>query len=130
MIDFLGKRKAILIFTVSVLVAGSIISAVRGVTLDTQFTGGVILKYTCDRARRIRKKAAKAVEGVLDRPVSARAGEDFVLGQEKLVLNLEAIRVFHPRSRKVSGGIAGSPAGIKLSVIGNLCGGAISEPGL
>lgn len=86
-IDFLGKRKAIFLFTAAVLVAGTIISAVRGVTLDTQFTGGVILKYTCDKAPDT-GAASEAVEAVLNRPVSAQAGEDFVSGQKKLVLNL------------------------------------------
>lgn len=86
-IDFLGKRKAIFLFTAAVLVTGTIISAVRGVTLDTQFTGGVILKYTCDKAPDT-GAASEAVEAVLNRPVSAQAGEDFVSGQKKLVLNL------------------------------------------
>ena len=98
-IDFLGKRKAIFIFTVSVLAAGSIISAVRGVTLDTQFTGGVILKYTCEGAPDT-EKASKAVEGVLDRPVSAQAGEDFVTGQEKLVLNLGGNQGISPQEQE------------------------------
>ena len=98
-IDFLGKRKAIFIFTVSVLAAGSIISAVRGVTLDTQFTGGVILKYTCEGAPDT-EKASKAVEGVLDRPVSAQAGEDFVSGQEKLVLNLGGNQGISPQEQE------------------------------
>lgn len=98
-IDFLGKRKAILIFTVSVLAAGSIISAVRGVTLDTQFTGGVILKYTCEGTPDT-EKAAKAVEGVLDRPVSAQAGKDFVSGQEKLVLNLGGNQGISPQEQE------------------------------
>ena len=86
-IDFLGKRKAIFLFTAAVLVTGTIISAVRGVTLDTQFTGGVILKYTCDKAPDT-GAASEAVEALLNRPVSAQAGEDFVSGQKKLVLNL------------------------------------------
>lgn len=86
-IDFLGKRKAIFLFTAAVLVTGTIISAVRGVTLDTQFTGGVILKYTCDKAPDT-GAASETVEAVLNRPVSAQAGEDFVSGQKKLVLNL------------------------------------------
>ncbi|RGC28217.1 protein translocase subunit SecD [Hungatella hathewayi] len=98
-IDFLGKRKAIFIFTVSVLAAGSIISAVRGVTLDTQFTGWVILKYTCEGAPDT-EKASKAVEGVLDRPVSAQAGEDFVSGQEKLVLNLGGNQGISPQEQE------------------------------
>lgn len=98
-IDFLGKRKVIFIFTVSVLAAGSIISAVRGVTLDTQFTGGVILKYTCEGAPDT-EKASKAVEGVLDRPVSAQAGEDFVSGQEKLVLNLGGNQGISPQEQE------------------------------
>ncbi|TCS76648.1 protein translocase subunit SecD [Muricomes intestini] len=86
-IDFLGKRKAIFLFTAVVLITGSIISGVRGVTLDTQFTGGVILKYTCEGTPDI-EKAADAAEDVLNRPVSAQLTKDFVSDQNKLVLNL------------------------------------------
>lgn len=85
--DFLGKRKLIFMFTAAVLLTGSVISAARGVTLDTQFTGGVILKYTCEGTPDI-EKTGRAVEKVLNRPVSAQAGEDFVSGQKKLVMNL------------------------------------------
>lgn len=98
-IDFLGKRRAIFIFTVAVLVTGSIISAVRGVTLDTQFTGGVILKYTCEGTPDT-EKAAKDIENILNRPVSAQAGEDFVSGQEKLVLNLGGNQGISPQEQE------------------------------
>lgn len=98
-IDFLGKRRAIFIFTVAVLVTGSIISAVRGVTLDTQFTGGVILKYTCEGTPDT-EKAAKDIENLLNRPVSAQAGEDFVSGQEKLVLNLGGNQGISPQEQE------------------------------
>lgn len=98
-IDFLGKRRAIFIFTAAVLVTGSIISAVRGVTLDTQFTGGVILKYTCEGTPDT-EKAAKDIENILNRPVSAQAGEDFVSGQEKLVLNLGGNQGISPQEQE------------------------------
>lgn len=86
-IDFMGKRKAIFLFTAAVLVAGTIVSAVRGVSLDIQFTGGVILKYSCEGTPNIDAEA-KAVQEALKRPVSAQAAKDFVSGKEKLVLNL------------------------------------------
>ncbi len=86
-IDFVGKRKAIFSFTIAILIIGAVISGIRGITLDTQFTGGVILKYTCEGSPDI-EEAANTAEQVLNRPVSAQVGEDFVSGQEKLVLNL------------------------------------------
>lgn len=98
-IDFLGKRKAIFLFTAAVLVTGTIISAVRGVTLDTQFTGGVILKYTCEGTPDTEMEAA-AIEQALHRPVSAQAAEDFVSGQRKLVLNLGGNQGITPKEQE------------------------------
>lgn len=98
-IDFLGKRKQIFLFTAMVLVTGTLISAVRGVTLDTQFTGGVILKYTCEGSPNTEKTAA-AVEQAIRRPVSVQAGEDFVSGQKKLVLNLGGNQGITPKEQE------------------------------
>lgn len=98
-IDFMGKRKVIFLATGAVLVAGTIISLVRGVTLDTQFTGGVILKYTCEGAPDT-EKATKEIEEVVNRPVSAQVGEDFVSGQKKLVLNLGGHQGISPKDQE------------------------------
>jgi SecD/SecF fusion protein len=97
-IDFLGKRKAIFLFTAAMLLVGSIISGMRGITLDTQFTGGVILKYTCEGTPDT-AQAAQAAEEVLNRPVNAQAGEDFVSGQTKLVLNLGGHQGISPQEQ-------------------------------
>lgn len=98
-IDFMGKRKVIFLFTIAVLLAGTIVSAVRGVSLDTQFTGGVILKYTCNGIPNI-DADAKAVQDAIKRPVSAQAAKDFVSGQEKLVLNLGGNQGISPQEQE------------------------------
>lgn len=97
-IDFLGKRKFIFLFTAAVLAVGILISALRGVTLDTQFTGGVILQYTSEGAPDI-DAARKTAEGVLNRKVEAQAGQDFVSGKGRLVLTLSGNEGISPEEQ-------------------------------
>lgn len=81
-----GRRK-IYLFTAAVLLAGTAASGANGIRLDTQFTGGAILRYTytgeADTAQ-----AGAAAEGILDRPVSTQISEDPLSGQKKLILTL------------------------------------------
>ncbi|KMZ55133.1 protein translocase subunit SecD [Dorea sp. D27] len=89
-----GRRKVYLI-TAAVLLAGAAASAANGIRLDTQFTGGAILRYTytgeADTAQ-----AETLAEGILDRPVSTQISEDPVSGQKKLILTLAGHRGIAP----------------------------------
>ena len=73
-LDFSGKRKWIFLFTACVLLTGTILSSVNGMKLDTQFTGGVILKYTCS-GKADTEKLREDVEAVLDRPANRGPGK-------------------------------------------------------
>lgn len=86
-LGFSRKRKWILVFTCFVLLSGTAISAANGMKLDTQFTGGVILKYTY--AQETDTEAIRSeVEHELGRPVSVQTSEDTLTGEKKLVLTL------------------------------------------
>ena len=89
-----GRRK-IYLFTGAVLLAGAIASGVNGIKLDTQFTGGAILRYTYT-GKADTAQAGKAVQEVLDRPVSTQVSEDPLSGQKKLVLTLAGNKGISP----------------------------------
>ena len=74
-LDFSGKRRWIFLFTACVLLAGSILSAANGMKLDTQFTGGVILKYTFT-GNADTEKLKEKVETVLERPANMQITRD------------------------------------------------------
>lgn len=86
-LGFSRKRKWILVFTCFVLLSGTAISAANGMKLDTQFTGGVILKYTYDQETDTEAIRSEA-EHELGRPVSVQTSEDTLTGEKKLVLTL------------------------------------------
>lgn len=97
-LGFSKKRKWILCFTCCVLLMGTLLSAKNGMKLDTQFTGGVILKYTY--AQEADPEAVKAgVENELGRPVSVQTSEDPLTGEKKLVLTLAGNRGILPKEQ-------------------------------
>ena len=99
MIRFAEKRKWVFLFTACVLLIGGAITAVNGVKLDTQFTGGVVLKYTYTGdadTEKIKESANK----VLGRPVSVQTSEDSATGDKKLVLTLAGNEGISPDDQK------------------------------
>lgn len=60
---------------------GAIITGVNGVKLDTQFTGGVILKYTYSGDTDT-EKIGNAVNTALNRPVSVQTSQDSATGDK------------------------------------------------
>lgn len=98
-ISFYGVRKWILLFTGAVLILGTVITARNGVRLDTQFTGGVMLKYTYEGTVDTEKIAAE-VKAAINRPVSVQIAKDSVSNQEKLVLTLAGNKGITPQEQK------------------------------
>lgn len=97
-LGFSKKRKWILLFTCFVLLSGTAISAVNGMKLDTQFTGGVVLKYTY--AQEADTEAVRsAVERELGRPASVQTSEDPLTGEKKLVLTLAGNKGISPEEQ-------------------------------
>lgn len=97
-LGFSKKRKWILLFTCFVLLSGTTISAVNGMKLDTQFTGGVILKYTY-RQESDTEAVRSLVEHELGRPVSVQTSEDPLTGEKKLVLTLAGNKGISPEEQ-------------------------------
>lgn len=97
-LGFSKKRKWILLFTCFVLLSGTTISAVNGMKLDTQFTGGVILKYTYDQEADT-EAVRSGVEHELGRPVSVQTSEDPLTGEKKLVLTLAGNKGIPPEEQ-------------------------------
>lgn len=97
-LGFSKKRKWILLFTCFLLLSGTAISAVNGMKLDTQFTGGVILKYTYDQEADT-EAVRSGVEHELGRPVSVQTSEDPLTGEKKLVLTLAGNKGISPEEQ-------------------------------
>ncbi|WP_343248872.1 protein translocase subunit SecD [Diplocloster hominis] len=98
-IRFAEKRKWVFLFTACVLLIGGTITAVNGVKLDTQFTGGVVLKYTYSGDVDT-EKIKEAANKVLGRPVSVQTSQDSATGDKKLVLTLAGNEGISPDDQK------------------------------
>lgn len=66
-IKFYENKKIFAILTAVLFVAGAVIIGVRGLKLDTQFTGGTVLEYTVDTQTIDTEEVAKAVNGAINR---------------------------------------------------------------
>lgn len=114
-LQFSAKRKMIFIFTACIILAGTIGSTVNGIKLDTQFTGGVILKYTFEG--NIDSEAIdQRVEAILDRPVNVQISKDSVTGQEKLALTLAGNKGITPNEQKQVTETLNSTEGVKYEL--------------
>ncbi|MBU9738499.1 protein translocase subunit SecD [Diplocloster agilis] len=98
-IRFAEKRKWVFLFTACVLLIGGIVTAVNGVKLDTQFTGGVVLKYTYS-GEADTEKIKEAANKVLGRPASVQTSQDSATGDKKLVLTLAGNEGISPDDQK------------------------------
>ena len=66
-IKFFENKKIFAIVTAVFFVAGIVIIALRGLNLDTQFTGGTVLEYTVDNQSIDTESVAKAVNSAINR---------------------------------------------------------------
>ncbi len=66
-IKFFENKKIFAIVTAVLFVAGIVIIALRGLNLDTQFTGGTVLEYTVDNQSIDTESVAKAVNSAINR---------------------------------------------------------------
>ena len=66
-LSFFENKKIFAFITLILFVAGAIIIFVRGVKLDTQFTGGTVLEYTIDNSNVDTEAVANAVNTAINR---------------------------------------------------------------
>ncbi len=71
-IKFFENKKIFAIITVVLFVAGAVIIGVRGLKLDTQFTGGTVLEYTVDTQTIDTEAVAQAVNGAINRDATVQ----------------------------------------------------------
>ncbi len=71
-IKFFENKKIFAIVTVVLFVAGAAIIGLRGIKLDTQFTGGTVLEYTVDTQTIDTEAVAKAVNGAINRDATVQ----------------------------------------------------------
>ncbi|MCR5023687.1 MAG: protein translocase subunit SecF [Lachnospiraceae bacterium] len=66
-IQFFEKKKMFAVITIVLFIAGAVLIFLRGVKLDTQFTGGTVLEYTIDNANVDTEAIANAVNTAINR---------------------------------------------------------------
>lgn len=66
-IQFFEKKKMFAAITIVLFIAGAVLIFLRGVKLDTQFTGGTVLEYTIDNANVDTEAIANAVNTAINR---------------------------------------------------------------
>ena len=81
------------------LIVGTIWSSVNGIKLDTQFTGGVILRYTYSKEADT-GEIQKKVEEIVDRSVNVQTSEDSATGEKNLVITLSGKNGLPPDQQK------------------------------
>lgn len=86
-IGFYKKRFIFFGISIAIMIIGIISVLINGVTLDIQFKGGALLKYTYVGDIDEDKAAGIATEQ-LNRPVTAQLTSDIASGEKKLVLNI------------------------------------------
>lgn len=86
-IGFYQKRYIYFAISISIMVIGIICSFVNGITLDIQFKGGAILKYTYEGTID-ENKAANIATDLLGRPVTTQLTKDIATNEKKLVFNI------------------------------------------
>ena len=86
-IGFYKKRFIFFGISLFIMVAGIIGVFINGVTLDIQFKGGALLKYTYE-GEIDEDKAAEIATEQLGRPVTTQLTQDITTGEKKLVFNI------------------------------------------
>lgn len=78
---------------------GTVWSFVNGIKLDTQFTGGVILRYTYS-GEVDTEQIKNEVEEIVDRSVNVQTSENSVTGEQNLVITLSGKKGLTPEHQK------------------------------
>lgn len=82
-----------------IMLVGIIACLVRGVTLDTQFTGGVVLSYFTEEKADTGKIEA-AIEELMKRPVTVQTTEDTISGKDSIQVTLAGNGGLSPGEQK------------------------------
>lgn len=98
-LKFAETKRYFFLISIAMLTAGTIWSAVNGMKLDTQFTGGVILRYTYS-GKADTAKIQEKVEAIADRSVNVQTSENSSTGEKSLVITLSGKKGLTPEQQK------------------------------
>ena len=101
-IPFFEKRKYAFIFSIALIIAGFIISFVKGIDLDTQFAVGAILTYTCEGDIDTNAISDVAQE-IVGRPATVQLTVDPATQTQKMVVTLAGNKSITPDQQKELG---------------------------
>jgi preprotein translocase subunit SecF len=85
-IKFYEKRKIYFALSLGLFLIGIIFMIANGVTLDIQFKGGTILKYTYS-GDLDQNEVAAVIEDTINKPVGSQIVEDVATGAQRIVLS-------------------------------------------
>lgn len=86
-IHFYEKKQIPLLLSTIMIIAGILVCVIKGITLDTSFIGGAILKYNYQGEIDIAENEKAAAEAI-NRPVSIQMTTDLVTEEKKMVVTL------------------------------------------
>ena len=86
MIKFFEHRKYFFAFSIAIYIIGLIFLFTNGVTLDLQFKGGTILKYTYS-GQLDANAVADTVQATINKDVSSQVTQDLATGTNRIVLS-------------------------------------------
>ena len=98
-LKFAEAKKYFFLTSIVLIAAGTIWSSVNGMKLDTQFTGGVILRYTYS-GQTDTGKIQKEVQNIVDRSVNVQTSKDSATGEKNLVITLSGKKGLTPKQQK------------------------------
>lgn len=97
--QFYQKKYVVLIISAVILISGVLGCFIRGVKLDTQFTGGAVLSYSISQEADS-SVIKRAIEGRTDRPVTVQITKEPATGKEMLSVTLAGNKGLSPEEQK------------------------------
>lgn len=98
-IKFFEKWKIYVAISGGIFLIGIAACFINGVRLDTQFTGGVVLKYSAD-GKFDMEEIEKNIEGTIDRPATVQVTEDNLTKASSIVVTLAGNGGISPDQQK------------------------------
>lgn len=98
-LKFAEAKRYFFLISITLILAGTVWSFVNGIKLDTQFTGGVILRYTYS-GEVDTEQIKNEVEEIVDRNVNVQTSENSVTGEQNLVITLSGKKGLTPEHQK------------------------------
>lgn len=98
-LKFAEAKRYFFLISITLILVGTVWSFVNGIKLDTQFTGGVILRYTYS-GEVDTEQIKNEVEEIVDRSVNVQTSENSVTGEQNLVITLSGKKGLTPEHQK------------------------------